>query len=463
MKLLKFGSVATLIFSLLLYTGLEASQPQSSKAEEQLQLLFYSPDTPAQFLVVEKKHQRLKLFEQKDGLKLIKEWPCATGENPGNKKTSGDSRTPEGIYHITEIYEDKRVSVFGSRAFHLDYPNSFDTLAGRLGDGIFIHGTNKKLNPNSTNGCIALNNSDLDELAPYLAVYTLPIIVLSTESEFVIADSLLLEKNSSRFNETLAQLTFDPKKIPIDNLKTLSYLKLGQQLVISASYKIVEDKETQYNERKRAYLAQSPNGNWRTLHAVQNQDLAPTILALLPTKNGHSIKISELAVATTDLVSATNPPEQNPTPSVGIPVPPPAKNNSLTAKAPETALKAAKPARSKPTQSVSDKDNELRSFVEKWRSAWANKDIETYMNCYSPSFKSGNLRRDEWRAKKTVLNQKYKFITVNISNLVIETHGSGAKATFQQTYRSDQLQTSGTKTLHLINRKGRWMIENEVI
>ncbi len=47
----------------------------------------------------------------------------------------------------------------------------------------FIHGTNKKLNPNSTNGCITLNNNDLDELAPYLAVNTLPIIVLDNESE----------------------------------------------------------------------------------------------------------------------------------------------------------------------------------------------------------------------------------------------------------------------------------------
>ncbi len=50
-------------------------------------------------------------------------------------------------------------------------------------------------------------------------------------------------------------------KTPVDNIKNLSYLKVREQIVISISYKIFEDKFTQYNERKRAYLTQSPPAN----------------------------------------------------------------------------------------------------------------------------------------------------------------------------------------------------------
>ncbi|MFT5728507.1 MAG: murein L,D-transpeptidase YafK [Desulforhopalus sp.] len=101
------------------------------------------------------------LFEQGESLKHILTFTCATGENPRTKKISGDAKTPEGVYFITEISQDNEITVFGSRAFHLDYPNVFfDKYDGNNGDGIFIHGTNKTLIPYSTNGCITLNNYD---------------------------------------------------------------------------------------------------------------------------------------------------------------------------------------------------------------------------------------------------------------------------------------------------------------
>ncbi len=444
----------------LLCVRILSSHAQSSESEEHLQLFFYSTDGPSHFIVIEKKHQRLKLFEQKDGLTLIKEFTCATGENPGTKKTSGDARTPEGIYHITEIYEDKRITVFGSRAFHLDYPNIFDTYAGHLGNGIFIHGTNKKLNPNSTNGCITLNNNDLDELAPYLAVNTLPIIVLDNESELLLDNTLLLEKNSDQFNDILEKLSYNPVKTPVDNIKNLSYLKVREQIVISISYKIFEDKFTQYNERKRAYLTQSPTGKWRTLFAVQSQDLTPTILALRPTKNEYSNKINDLPVKTNDLAIKAN--DTVTKADIRTPKSDPAlaKANIPITKVEESVTKTGRPASSKPSP---DKNEELYAFIEKWRTAWTAKDIEAYINCYSPSFKSGNLNKTEWRAKKIFLNQRYKYITVKIRNIAIDWTSTGANVTFQQTYKSDQLQTSGKKTLQLVNKKSRWMIENETI
>jgi len=444
-----FYTLSLVLGFFLLLASLVASQARSPEPEGQMQLFFFSTEGPSHFIVVEKKYQKLKLFEQKDDLKMLKEFTCATGENPGTKKSSGDARTPEGIYHITEIYEDKRITVFGSRAFHLDYPNAFDAQAGHLGDGIFIHGTNKKLNANSTNGCITLNNSDLDELAPYLAIHTTPIIVLDSESELSLSTNLLLEKNSPQFQDVLEKLSFSPVKTPIEDIKTLTYFKQREQMMVSINYKIFEDKLTQYTERKRAYLRQSPAGNWRTLYAVQTQDTAPTILALRPTKNEQAVKSSEFAVKTNGLVAKANTPA--------------AKSNNLVAKTEEPGSKASRPANSKPSKPSFDKDEELLAFIEKWRTSWATKDIDAYINCYSPSFKSGNLNKEEWRAKKIYLNQKYKFIAVQIHNIVIEWTSTGANVSFQQTYKSDQLQNSGIKTLHLINKKNRWMIENEII
>jgi hypothetical protein len=238
-------------------------------------------------------------------------------------------------------------------------------------------------------------------------------------------------------------------------------------VIISINYKISEDKFTQYNEHKRAYLTQTPSGKLRTLYAVQSQDFAPTILALRPTKNEHSIKINELTVKTNDTATKSNDITaktslrmQKPDSSLTKTTIPAVKTNSLTTKVEEPATKTSRPASSK---SSLDKNEELHAFVEKWRSAWTTKDIEAYINCYSPSFKSGNLNRDEWRARKIFLNQKYKYITVQIRNIVVDWTSAGANVSFQQIYKSDQLQTSGRKTLQLVNKKNRWMIENETI
>ena len=430
------------------------------EAAEYPQLLFFSNTSPCYFITIEKKSQKLKLYEQSDSLKLIKEFTCATGENPGNKRASGDSRTPEGIYHITEIYEDKRITVFGSRAFHLDYPNIFDTRSGRLGDGIFIHGTNKKLIPNSTNGCITLNNKDLDELAPYLAVNTLPIIILDSNSDLTLGENLLLEKDDPRFLDAVEKLALAPILAKKDTIQTLSFLQLGEQAVISIRYNSFEKKVTQYNEHKRAYLIQSPTGSWKTVYAVQSQESIPLILAIHPKKNESLVKkkepvtkIDDLAVTTDDQVPPTKNEEVN---SISPMIPPPI----VTIKATKKATKTNRSAQTKPSL---DKGGEVLAFLEKWRKSWATKDIETYIKCYSPTFKSGALNRDAWREKKKILNQKYKYISVSLQNTVIEWTAAGANVTFLQTYKSDQLETSGKKTLQLINKKNRWMIENEFI
>jgi hypothetical protein len=156
-------------------------------------------------ILIEKNLQRLRVLEFSNELRVVAEYPCATGEKLGIKEIRGDSKTPEGIYFITQIFRDNKITIFGDRAFHLDYPNFFDREAGRNGDGIFIHGTNKTLQPNSTNGCITLTNYHLDDLERYINQLATPVVIVPelesiskinitrlTEDDFSLAKSLLL-------------------------------------------------------------------------------------------------------------------------------------------------------------------------------------------------------------------------------------------------------------------------------
>jgi len=246
-------------------------------------ILFYSKDKPARFIIVDKKNQILILIEQLNGLKLVKKLISATGENPGTKTTRGDERTPEGLYYITELHKDNKITVFGNRAFHLDYPNVFDTIAESLGDGIYIHGTNKELTPNSTNGCVTLKNSDLDELAPYLTVNDIPIIILNALTDPQLNKATELEKNDSNFDEIIKALSFNPENFQTDNITNLYFIRHGSQAIAAIDYYVYEINHIRYQIHKRVYLTPALNNDWQTLHIIKKFSI-PTILALHPKK-----------------------------------------------------------------------------------------------------------------------------------------------------------------------------------
>jgi len=99
---------------------------------------------------------------------------------PGKEK-SGDKRTPIGIYFVTEQIDTSRLhEKYGITAFPLDYPNEWDRLADRDGDGIWVHGVlpNGGRRPQrDTDGCIALPNEDLEQLIPLFEDNQTPVIV----------------------------------------------------------------------------------------------------------------------------------------------------------------------------------------------------------------------------------------------------------------------------------------------
>jgi hypothetical protein len=131
-------------------------------------------------ILVEKKSQTLFVYGGKiNALVVLFQAPCSTGEAYGDKLKAGDKKTPEGIYFLKNEYEDKYLSpIYGKKAFPTDYPNFLDKRARKSGSAIWIHGTNKKLKPRDSNGCIALENSDILKLSGYVTLDKTPVIIV---------------------------------------------------------------------------------------------------------------------------------------------------------------------------------------------------------------------------------------------------------------------------------------------
>jgi len=141
-------------------------------------ILYHQADSePIDFILVEKATQQLHLYRYDGRYRQIKSYMCGTGEKRGKKKRENDEKTPEGIYFNVKAYRDSKVTIFGDRAFGLNYPDTFDVLDGNRGSGIFIHGSNKTVTPFSTNGCVALNNQDLADLDKRIQFKKTPVII----------------------------------------------------------------------------------------------------------------------------------------------------------------------------------------------------------------------------------------------------------------------------------------------
>lgn len=114
-----------------------------------------------------------KLYLLKDG-SVIAEYSVVFGGNPeGHKQQEGDERTPEGNYVLDYKKEDSAYY----RAIHISYPNQEDKKSAAErgvdpGGAIMIHGQRNWLGWlwfitqrfNWTDGCIAVTNSEMDEI-----------------------------------------------------------------------------------------------------------------------------------------------------------------------------------------------------------------------------------------------------------------------------------------------------------
>lgn len=134
---------------------------------------------PSHFLAVDKSKQELFFYEQHSPVTLVHKFPCTTGQVEGDKAVEGDLRTPEGIYFTERKLEGEWMDygLYGDLAFTLNYPNPVDRIRGKTGHGIWIHGRGHSIIPRETKGCVALNTPDLHALSPLLALGRTPVAI----------------------------------------------------------------------------------------------------------------------------------------------------------------------------------------------------------------------------------------------------------------------------------------------
>jgi murein L,D-transpeptidase YafK len=128
------------------------------------------------------------------GAKLAGEGYMSIGQNGVSKLRAWDRRTPLGIYFINEQLDTSKLhDKYGPVAFPLDYPNAWDQLLGRSGDGIWIHGVaagGERRPPQDTDGCIALPNDELLAVAGFLTPLLTPVII-TRDIELISSQELL--------------------------------------------------------------------------------------------------------------------------------------------------------------------------------------------------------------------------------------------------------------------------------
>lgn len=144
------------------------------------------------WVMVDKKQLRASLlslpsYPQKP--QLIKDFKVAIGKAHGDKEREGDNKTPEGIYfarpHIPgrSLWQPK----YGPLAIPIDFPNVLDKKHGKSGYGIWLHGAGNDTRIQRryvTEGCVALFNSEIEELGEWLPP-RVGIVVIAADSSRV--------------------------------------------------------------------------------------------------------------------------------------------------------------------------------------------------------------------------------------------------------------------------------------
>jgi tetratricopeptide (TPR) repeat protein len=149
------------------------------------------------------------------------------------------------------------------------------------------------------------------------------------------------------------------------------------------------------------------------------------------------------------------PPKPEPAPKVAEAKPEPAK---VVPKA-EPPKPAPAPA---PSKAGTDDKQQVTTALEGWARAWSAKDVKGYLAAYAPEFEvPAGETRASWEKQRTERIEKPKAIEVSVKVLSAQVSGNEATAVVRQSYKSDSLKNTTTKTIKLVKSGERWLIKQE--
>lgn len=134
----------------------------------------------ASFVLVDKQTMRLHVYNYKG--KELMSCPVTTGKNYGNKLAVGDFKTPEGLFLVEDIQDASK--------WEHDFGDGLGPVSGSYGPwfirlntpghkGIGIHGTHKPeaLGTRDSEGCIRLENKNIEQLKALVHPGTVVIVI----------------------------------------------------------------------------------------------------------------------------------------------------------------------------------------------------------------------------------------------------------------------------------------------
>ncbi len=391
-------------------------------------------DGPGHAIVVEKESQTLRVYERQGGFLLKHTFPCSTGEVVGKKQKAGDRKTPEGIYFFTKAFEKKYLSsTYGNGAFVLDYPNLLDRRENRNGNNIWLHGTNKALKPRDSNGCVAVENGNIDVLAKYIRLNRTPIII-KQKLHMVPASSLAAEKKGlADFLEGWKSAFTSGDKVKYDACYSESS---GDRDILWKAWTSV----------RRAWDESRLSARIR----LKNVTLAranPCVVALFDQR----VELGQhvMRVGTQKLFLE---PEGDSWKIVGEVYLPGTAKEDVDHPLADSLVRLDRLYKNYKT---------VAELIGEWAKAWSSKDIKRYEACYSDDFRAQRKNLKSWIRYKERLNKRYDYIKVTVEDLEISEEEDRSTATFVQRYRSSGNHSVGIKRLRLKREGGLWKIYRE--
>lgn len=435
-----FGLLLLLSFSGWVHGSKEVNIPSGRDQTIPLSLLGMDFQEASYAILVEKQTQTLFLYGLLDGnVELIKRFPCSTGENSGDKKETGDRKTPEGIYFFTQTFEDEELNPrYGVKAFVLNYPNFFDRLQKKDGRGIWLHGTDKPLVPHDSKGCIALNNQDILELARYISLYRTPIVVSEKIETLPVEEIKRKERQLKHFVEQWLNSWKNKELLNYMSCYAKDFQSKGMNW---GQWKTYKDRLNKRNKQIDVTISGMQGlKHDRYYMVVFRQDYRSDLL--------KSSGIKRLYLQEGDdglkIMGEVWNPLRGGYRSVG-------------------EKRSVGIVSSKRQNDLQRETETIRSFIEQWRRHWEDEELETYIGCYSEDFESRGMNRKEWKYLKQVLNDTYENIKVNITDAEIRINdgGSQAEVSFLQDYHADRYSDKGSKRMLLQKEEGKWKIVAE--
>lgn len=130
-----------------------------------------------------------------------------------------------------------------------------------------------------------------------------------------------------------------------------------------------------------------------------------------------------------------------------------------------TVTTVAKPTRPLPASPAGD-DPALvaaRTAVLAWAQAWSQRQVDTYINAYTPDYAGAKAKgnRPSWVKQRRSHIEARKTISVELKNMALTRQDDTVTVTFEQRYRSDGPSDRVRKRLVLVSVNGRWLIQRE--